>query len=324
MQSKVPFFSSVDRDGRSFNRCVTPEDFKIRNHATPLNSRYTQHVQYNQSATESSIEVQHYEEQLAGAHKTIQVQLDLMNATAKQLLAKEQELIEAEKNWQRLLKESQADSAAKDIQIKELELQEAGSADRIAPPDTRDLCSLTPARKKQTNYSKWTADEDELLKTAVALHGVHEWSLVANHVPNRTPVQCSARWLGALNKSVVKGRWTSEEDKLLNEAVHEFVLDGKYENLAVAVPWNKIASRIPNRTGIQCQARWTEALDPTVRKGRWTVEEDEKLCVGVKRYGRCWIRVAQGIPGRTQRQCRTRWVQVKEKAGCSLDEGSDL
>lgn len=79
------------------------------------------------------------------------------------------------------------------------------------------------------------------------------------------------------------------------------------------LPWSKIAQYIPNRTGIQCQARWTEALDPSVRKGRWRKEEDDMLKVGVERFGCCWIRVAGSIPGRTQRQCRTRWNQIQSK-----------
>lgn len=85
------------------------------------------------------------------------------------------------------------------------------------------------------------------------------------------------------------------------------------EDGAQPIPWNKIAQRIPNRTGIQCQARWTEALDPTVRKGKWSEPEDILLRAGVQAYGKCWIRIAESIPGRTQRQCRTRWVQLKYK-----------
>lgn len=76
------------------------------------------------------------------------------------------------------------------------------------------------------------------------------------------------------------------------------------------MPWNRIAENIPHRTGIQCQARWTEALDPAVRKGRWHPEEDKQLKVAIEKYGCCWIRVASMIPTRTQRQCRTRWNQI--------------
>ncbi|KAG0089473.1 hypothetical protein BGZ92_004710 [Podila epicladia] len=79
-------------------------------------------------------------------------------------------------------------------------------------------------------------------------------------------------------------------------------------------PWNLIVLQsIPGRTGIQAQARWSEALDPQVRRGKWTEREDRMLFEGAETHTRCWIRIADGIRGRTQRQCRTRWVQLRTK-----------
>ncbi|KAI8068435.1 Homeodomain-like protein [Gongronella butleri] len=181
----------------------------------------------------------------------------------------------------------------------------------LAAQDTQDDSGVFSVFKQDTNrstpfYCRWTSDEDKLLVAAVKKYGPHKWSMIAQHVPNRTPVQCSTRWLGALNPNVHKGRWAPEEDEILTRSVQ------KYSHKSV-LPWNRIAQQIPNRTGIQCQARWTEALDPTVRKGRWKKEEDEMLRAGVARYGCCWIRVSSMIFGRTQRQCRTRWNQIKSK-----------
>ncbi|KAF9288483.1 hypothetical protein BGZ68_000188 [Mortierella alpina] len=80
-------------------------------------------------------------------------------------------------------------------------------------------------------------------------------------------------------------------------------------------PWNKITRQsIPGRTGVQAQARWSEALDPQVKKGKWSPEEDALLLKGVQESHKCWIWIADGIPGRTQRQCRTRWVQISTRA----------
>ncbi|KAI7848297.1 Homeodomain-like protein [Circinella umbellata] len=168
-------------------------------------------------------------------------------------------------------------------------------------------------QRKSSTYTRWSVEEDELLRQAVALHGPHKWSLIASHVPNRTPMQCSTRWLGALNPNIHKGRWTEHEDAVLKYSFLEFsgIPDG--EGGFQPIPWNKIAERIPNRTGIQCQARWTEALDPSVRKGKWSDDEDILLRAGVDKFGRCWIRIAETVPGRTQRQCRTRWMQIKYK-----------
>ncbi|KAI8085838.1 Homeodomain-like protein [Gilbertella persicaria] len=154
-------------------------------------------------------------------------------------------------------------------------------------------------------YCRWTEQEDQLLSNAIQLYGPHAWTLIARHIPGRTPVQCSARWLGALNPQIHKGKWSKQEDDALTAAIASF--KGK------AIAWSQVAASIPNRTGIQCQARWTEALDPNVRKGRWRKEEDEMLQLRVETYGCCWIRVAESIPGRTQRQCRTRYHQIQYK-----------
>ncbi|KAG0172576.1 Myb-like DNA-binding domain protein [Apophysomyces sp. BC1034] len=182
-----------------------------------------------------------------------------------------------------------------------------------AGPVTTSRSYTVRHNRKSSSYSRWTEEEDQLLKQAVAVYGPHKWSLISSHVPNRTPMQCSTRWLGALNPHILKGRWTEQEDAILKFAVMEYsgIPDG--EGGFQPIPWNKIAERIPNRTGIQCQARWTEALDPSVRKGKWNDEEDILLRAGVAQFGRCWIRIAETIPGRTQRQCRTRWTQIKHK-----------
>ncbi|GAA5815709.1 hypothetical protein MFLAVUS_009223 [Mucor flavus] len=155
-------------------------------------------------------------------------------------------------------------------------------------------------------YCRWSVQEDLLLSKAVADHGPHKWTLVSRFIPGRTAVQCSTRWFGALNPNVHKGRWSEHEDEALTKAVQYFETITKDSNL----PWNRIAENIPYRTGIQCQARWTEALDPAVRKGRWHQDEDKLLATAITKYGCCWIRVASMIPTRTQRQCRTRWNQI--------------
>lgn len=121
--------------------------------------------------------------------------------------------------------------------------------------------------------------------------------------------------------NVHKGKWSKHEDHALTEAVHYF--QAITSNLAL--PWNRIAENIPHRTGIQCQARWTEALDPAIRKGRWHPEEDKQLEIAIAKFGCCWIRVSSMIPTRTQRQCRTRWNQINSqqlKAGSSSKNNS--
>lgn len=63
----------------------------------------------------------------------------------------------------------------------------------------------------------------------------------------------------------------------------------------------------PHATAAQCQIRWSKTLDPTLRRGNWTEEEEERLRKAVTGYGSSWVQVASAISGRTNDQCRERW-----------------
>jgi hypothetical protein len=44
------------------------------------------------------------------------------------------------------------------------------------------------------------------------------------------------------------------------------------------------------RTPNQCSFRYTKSLCPTIKKGKWTKEEDEALRKGVAAFGRMWTK----------------------------------
>ncbi|KAJ3143882.1 Myb-like DNA-binding domain protein, partial [Irineochytrium annulatum] len=161
----------------------------------------------------------------------------------------------------------------------------------------------------------WTPDEDALLRAAVARHGTSgKWAMISSCIPGRTPIQCSTRWSGALNPRIHKGKWSKEEDDVLKasyrEAIERLSADG---NGPQQVNWQRIAERIPGRTAVQCIARYQEALDPVIRKGKWSLEEDAMLRRGLSLHGKSWVKIAEEIHGRTQRQCRTRWLQLRSR-----------
>ncbi|MBE3045446.1 hypothetical protein IMZ48_23445 [Candidatus Bathyarchaeota archaeon] len=55
-----------------------------------------------------------------------------------------------------------------------------------------------------------------------------------------------------------------------------------------------------------CRKRWLHSLDPSLRKGRWTKEEDRILLDAYSRLGPAWNEIARLIPGRKDDQCSKR------------------
>jgi hypothetical protein len=106
------------------------------------------------------------------------------------------------------------------------------------------------------------------------------------------------------------GRWTAAEDAQLKEAVTQ--LNG--------TNWKAIAAFVPGRTHAQCLQRWKKALNPSLKKGCWTAEEDQLLLDTITQFqtklsklsgSRAvlpWSLIATKIEGRTCKHCRERWV----------------
>jgi len=93
--------------------------------------------------------------------------------------------------------------------------------------------------------------------------------------------------------------WTNEEDKILLDAAKEF----EFKN------WKKISERLQGRTAIQCSARY-KRIRPGIVKGTWSQEEDEKLKIFIKRFGKNWSLISKYIPTRSGKQIRDRYLNT--------------
>jgi hypothetical protein len=106
--------------------------------------------------------------------------------------------------------------------------------------------------------------------------------------------------------------WTPEEDQLLRLAVQVYGPNTE--------KWSKIAECVPGRTNKNCRKRWFHSLNPSLRKGPWTEEEDRLLREGVARYPKKqWSKIADIIHGRTDDQCAKRW---RESLDPNIDRSS--
>ncbi|KAG5180705.1 Homeodomain-like protein, partial [Tribonema minus] len=119
----------------------------------------------------------------------------------------------------------------------------------------------------------------------------------APQVETRNHVQCLQRWKKVLRPGLAKGPWTAEEDETLMNLVRQ----GDISN------WGDVAAVITTRTCKQCRERWQHHLNPDLRRGDYSPEEDAAILAGYERHGNRWATIIQDVPGRTAPSIRSRY-----------------
>ena len=117
----------------------------------------------------------------------------------------------------------------------------------IPPSQTilqQNFSPIRPAHKPHPK-SKFTQEEDNLLRQLVAQFGENNWANLSEHMPHRNMRQCKERWQNYLSPKVCNAPWSNEEDALLEQ---------KYKELGPK--WVRIALSFPNRTDTNVKNRW--------------------------------------------------------------------
>ncbi|KAI7857212.1 Homeodomain-like protein [Circinella umbellata] len=165
------------------------------------------------------------------------------------------------------------------------------------------IIQWTTQEHPKINKRPWSKAESKLLMELVDIHGYQgQWEKIAVELDtNRTASQCFSHYQSEHNNINSKRKWTKEDDEALTQAVE--ILGERN--------WQQVAYIIGDRTGNQCLQRWSKSISPAIRRQRWTKEEDDALKGAVEAYGvGNWNKVQRYVPGRTDMQCRERYMNV--------------
>ncbi|XP_051140118.1 uncharacterized protein LOC127257691 [Andrographis paniculata] len=130
---------------------------------------------------------------------------------------------------------------------------------------------------------------------------------------NNSSSSSSSSSSGAKSKNLLKkGPWTTAEDMILVEYVKRHG-EGN---------WNAVQRNSGlMRCGKSCRLRWANHLRPNLKKGAFSIEEENLIVELHAKLGNKWARMAAQLPGRTDNEIKNYWntrLKRRQRAGLPI------
>ncbi|TNM89825.1 hypothetical protein fugu_004059 [Takifugu bimaculatus] len=187
----------------------------------------------------------------------------------------------------------------------DLDWQKISNIDFEGTRDAEDLrCFWQNFLHPSINKSGWSQEEVDTLKQLSRKYEERHWETIAAELgTGRTGFMCLQTYQRFASDSLKRCSWTTAEDTLLKELVEKMRI-GNF------IPYTQMSYFMEGRDPAQLIYRWNNVLDPRLRKGPWTPEEDQLLLRAVSRYGeKDWWKIRMEVPGRHDGACRDRYFE---------------
>lgn len=157
------------------------------------------------------------------------------------------------------------------------------------------------------NLKNWTKEEDIALLEAAEKNNYKCWKKIADHLPGRSAIQCSARFK-RIKPGIIKGAWTKEEDDKLLELVSQ-----------LGTNWALISNYMGSRSGKQVRDRFLNTLNPNLNRNKFSAEEDDLILKLYKDLGCKWSQIANSFVNRTGDMIKNRFYSSLRKNVLKVD-----
>ncbi|XP_047448138.1 snRNA-activating protein complex subunit 4 isoform X2 [Mugil cephalus] len=187
--------------------------------------------------------------------------------------------------------------------FEEHDWQKISNIDFEGTRDAEDIrCFWQNFLHPSINKTRWSKEEVQHLKDVSRRHGDRHWVQISEELETgRTAFMCLQMFQRFVSVSLKRGSWTPTEDALLRELVDKMRI-GNF------IPYTQMSYFMEGRDPAQLIYRWNQVLDPSLKRGPWTKEEDQLLLSAVSRFGeKNWWKIRLEVPGRTDSACRDRY-----------------
>lgn len=168
-------------------------------------------------------------------------------------------------------------------------------------------CKRQKRDPEGNGVSLWSDEDEQLLRRLVEAfqESAPRWNEIANNFSRHNAIECLTKWQSITNPPVIKGKgsWTPEEDQILIQKRGE-----------LGRKWSQIAKFLPGRQGKQCRERYVNHLNPRLKRGEWTEDEESILIFYHQKFGNRWASIAKEVEGRSDNDVKNHWYStIKRK-----------